>query len=166
MILTNIPKTSQYSLICCVAPHYYMFTVFACSDILLVVLCVSDSSDVICVRWSPVHSDPPAGALVSLPLVFNPWPPACQPCMSVPQEPCMNPEPCVNCTTFCVSCRKLALTLYKTLNPCREFSVIEITGGIKLHLASNSNTILKMWKIKRSCTDAWYMHLKIIEIIS
>ncbi|XP_056230724.1 glycerophosphodiester phosphodiesterase domain-containing protein 5 isoform X2 [Seriola aureovittata] len=32
----------------------------------------TDSSEVICVRWSPLHSDPPAGALVSLPLVFNP----------------------------------------------------------------------------------------------
>ncbi|KAI4815234.1 hypothetical protein KUCAC02_005387, partial [Chaenocephalus aceratus] len=32
----------------------------------------TDSSEVICFRWSPLHSDPPAGALVSLPLVFNP----------------------------------------------------------------------------------------------
>ncbi|CAB1419787.1 unnamed protein product [Pleuronectes platessa] len=32
----------------------------------------TDSSEVICVRWSPLHSEPPAGALVSLPLVFNP----------------------------------------------------------------------------------------------
>uniref|UniRef100_A0A4W6CDV6 GP-PDE domain-containing protein n=1 Tax=Lates calcarifer TaxID=8187 RepID=A0A4W6CDV6_LATCA len=32
----------------------------------------TDSSEVICVHWSPLHSDPPAGALVSLPLVFNP----------------------------------------------------------------------------------------------
>lgn len=39
------------------------------------VSCVSDSAEIICVRWSALHSDPPPGALVSLPLVFNPWPP-------------------------------------------------------------------------------------------
>ncbi|XP_058490270.1 glycerophosphodiester phosphodiesterase domain-containing protein 5 isoform X2 [Solea solea] len=32
----------------------------------------TDSWEVICVRWSPLHSDPPAGAFISLPLVFNP----------------------------------------------------------------------------------------------
>ncbi|XP_061574804.1 glycerophosphodiester phosphodiesterase domain-containing protein 5 isoform X2 [Cololabis saira] len=32
----------------------------------------TDSAEVICVGWNPLHSDPPAGALVSLPLVFNP----------------------------------------------------------------------------------------------
>ncbi|XP_054884057.1 glycerophosphodiester phosphodiesterase domain-containing protein 5 isoform X2 [Poeciliopsis prolifica] len=32
----------------------------------------TDSSEVICVGWSPLHSDPPAAAHISLPLTFNP----------------------------------------------------------------------------------------------
>lgn len=35
-------------------------------------LSVVDSSEATCVRWSPLQSDSPAGALVSLPLVFSP----------------------------------------------------------------------------------------------
>lgn len=38
-------------------------------------LSVLDSSEVTCVCWSPLQSDSPAGALVSLTLVFSPWPP-------------------------------------------------------------------------------------------
>uniref|UniRef100_A0A3Q2CPF6 Glycerophosphodiester phosphodiesterase domain containing 4a n=1 Tax=Cyprinodon variegatus TaxID=28743 RepID=A0A3Q2CPF6_CYPVA len=32
----------------------------------------TDSSEVICIGWNPLHSDPPAAAHISLPLVFHP----------------------------------------------------------------------------------------------
>lgn len=122
-------------------------------------LCGSTLFDVyyICMQWHP------AGCVVCVrlfrhhlcsleprPLWTPCWIPRLPPLGLQPMTPCMSAlhvspsgtlyEPWTLCelSPFSVSCRKLALTLHKAFRQREEFSVIEITGGIKLHLASNS----------------------------
>lgn len=90
--------------------------------IMCVCVCMSDSSEVICIRWIPLHSDPSTGSLVSLPLVFNPWHLACQSCMSTLQEACMNPEPTAQ-AVYCEFCEVLSVVyILYGLATCDKFS--------------------------------------------
>lgn len=60
--------------------------------------CTSESSGIVCVHWNPLHSDPPAGAFVSLPSVFSQWHLHALPSLL---ETCTHSS-CLHFTSFCV----------------------------------------------------------------